>query len=118
MAVDVQPQSIAVARENALRTGVAERIRVARGSLGADWPFDNPPQEIADLVVANIHARVLIDLAEDLTAALTPPGAIILSGIIADREADVRNAYHALGYSVWNALAEGDWRTLALRPSG
>jgi ribosomal protein L11 methyltransferase len=117
-AVDVEPQSIAVARENAARNGVTERIRVARGSLGADWPFDSPPQRIADLVVANIHARVLIDLAVELTAALTPPGALILSGIIADREADVHDAYHALGYSVTNELAEGDWRTLALRPSG
>ena len=118
MAVDVEPQSIAVARENATRNGVGERIRVARGSLGADWPFDDAPYGIADLVVANIHARVLIDLAGELTAALTPPGALILSGIIADREVDVHNAYHALGYSVTNVLAEGDWRTLALRPAG
>jgi ribosomal protein L11 methyltransferase len=116
IAVDLEPQSIAVVRENAERNGVADRIRVALGSLGSDWPFAEPPREIVDLVVANIHARVLIDLAPELTAALTPSGELILSGIIADREADVRDTYATLGYTVTSTLAEGDWRTLALRP--
>ncbi|MGD9890482.1 MAG: 50S ribosomal protein L11 methyltransferase [Dehalococcoidia bacterium] len=118
MAVDVEPQAISVTRENAARNGVGQRVRVAHGSLGAAWPFDDPSAGIADLVVANIHARALIELAEDISAALTPAGAIILSGIIAEREADVRDAYAALGFSVTNLLAEGDWRTLALRPAG
>jgi ribosomal protein L11 methyltransferase len=115
-AVDVEPQAITVARENAERNGVDRRIRVGQGSLGAAWPFAEASEGSVDLVVANIHARVLIDLAEEITAALAPPGAIILSGIIAERAADVCDAFTALGYSVTNTLTEGDWRTLALRP--
>jgi ribosomal protein L11 methyltransferase len=118
LAVDLEPQAIAVTRENAERNGVAERIQAALGSLGTAWPFAEPAAATADLVVANIHARVLIELAPALAAALTPTGSMILSGVIAEREDDVRAVYADLGFAVTDVLPEGDWRTLALRREG
>ena len=115
LAVDLEPQSIVVAEENATRNGVSDRIRVARGSLGDEWPFPEPASVVADLVVANIHARVLLERADALVAATRAGGALILSGIIAEREQEVRAAFEAIGLAPVRRLADGEWRTLALR---
>jgi len=117
-ALDLEPQAVTVTRENAALNGVAARITVALGSLGDAWPFPDPAAGSADLVVANIHARALRELAPLLVAALRPGGAAILSGIIAEQEASVRDTYAALGLHVHGALAGGEWRTLLLRPGG
>jgi ribosomal protein L11 methyltransferase len=118
LACDVEQQSIPVARENARANGVAERVRVELGSLGPRWPFAEPPTSCADLLLANIHARALIDLAKPLAAALAPGGTAILSGIIADRERDVVESFAAQELDPIDRLADGDWRTVALRRSG
>lgn len=119
LAVDLEPQAITVTRENAERNGVAGRVGVALGSLGEAWPFAEQPVALAGLVVANIHARVLLEIADDLVTALRPGGAMILSGIIADREADVCAAFVERGLAVVRSLPDRDWRTVALRrPAG
>ena len=113
LAVDVEPQSIAVTRENADRNGVGAAIRVALGSLGDAWPFPESPVALADLVVANIHARVLLELADSLRATMRPGGVLLLSGVIDERETDVQAAFVGLGLHHQRTLADGDWRTLA-----
>lgn len=117
LALDVEAQAIPVSEENAARNGVAGRFRVRLGSLGDDWPFPEPRTAVAELVVANIHARVLLALRDDLLAALRPGGSLILSGVIAEREGDVRAAFERDGLRVSETLAEGDWRTLLLQPA-
>jgi ribosomal protein L11 methyltransferase len=74
--VDIDPAAIRVARETAERNGVDETVRVALGSLGPDGPFPG----LFNLVVANIIARVLIELAPDLAHAVAPGGTLILGG--------------------------------------
>ena len=115
LAVDIEPQSVIVAAENAARNGVDSRVRVALGSLGSSWPFEQPPAGWADLVVANIHARALVELAPEIVIAARPAAALVLSGVIAERESEVRGAYAAFGWTVIDAIADGEWRTLALR---
>jgi ribosomal protein L11 methyltransferase len=60
--VDIDPVAIEAARETVERNGVGGIVRVALGSLGPEGPFPGP----YDLVVANIIADVLIELAPDL----------------------------------------------------
>ena len=115
LAVVVEPQAVTVAEQNAARNGVAAVVRVAHGSLGANWPFPEPPVRLADLIVANIHARVLIDLAPAIAAALRPEGVAVASGIIAGREDDVRDAFTAGGLRLVEMRADREWRTLALQ---
>jgi ribosomal protein L11 methyltransferase len=114
LALDVEPQSVAVARENAERNGVTDRVQVVLGSLGEDRPFAQSTDSFA-LVVANIHARALIALAPAIASVTLPQSCLVLSGIVAEREADVAAAYEELRFTVTRSLAEGDWRTLALR---
>src|SRR5579884_2911403 len=77
-AVDVEPVAVRSTQENAARNGVEERITVAQGSVGLDGPFTGQ----YDVVVANIIARILIELAPGLAAAVAPGGTLLLSGII------------------------------------
>ncbi|MDQ4099598.1 MAG: 50S ribosomal protein L11 methyltransferase, partial [Chloroflexota bacterium] len=110
-AVDVEPVAVRAARENAARNGVAEQISVKLGSVGADAPF----RCAYDVVLANIIARILIELADGLTAATKPDGALILAGIIDNREAAVEAAFRDRGFATCSRRQEDDWVSLTLR---
>lgn len=82
-AVDIDAQAIVAARRNAIANGVAARL-----TLGSDAPAHR-----YDVVVANILAQPLVDLAPVLTARLHPGGAIALSGILEHQADAVVRAY-------------------------
>lgn len=102
--VDHDPQALAATRENAARNGVAERVRALAP--------DEDGVDAADVVLANILAAPLIELAPRLRALLQPGGALVLSGILAHQADDVAAAYAGLGEA---ERAEDDgWVRLAL----
>jgi ribosomal protein L11 methyltransferase len=110
-AVDVETVAVRATQENAVRNGVADRIDVRHGSVGPGEPF----QGQYDVVFANIIARILIELAEPITAATKPGAPMVLAGIIQEREADVIAAFEALGATVVNWRQHDDWVSLVLR---
>ena len=72
----------------------------------------------ADIVVVNIVARVIIELAPALVDATAPGGRIIASGIIGEREDDAVRALSDAGAHVVSARWLGDWRCIeAVRPT-
>lgn len=77
-AVDLDEQALTVTRENAERNGVAEHMRI---SLPAALPEDHQ----ADIVMANILARALIELASVLTRHTKPGGGLVLSGLLPEQ---------------------------------
>lgn len=83
--VDLQPEAVEAARANALRNGVEVEFSVT--------PVAQLTQG-AELVLANVHAEVLLTLASDLVR-LTRRW-LVLSGILLDREARVKEAFQAL----------------------
>jgi ribosomal protein L11 methyltransferase len=110
-AVDIEPVAVRAARENAERNGVATVVRVERGSVGPGEPF----QGEYDLVVANIIARVLTDVAPGLAAAVRPGGTLILGGIIDVKEEGVAAAFDARGLHIVRRAEREDWVTLVMR---
>ncbi|MFT3913811.1 MAG: 50S ribosomal protein L11 methyltransferase [Anaeromyxobacteraceae bacterium] len=108
---DVDPVAVDVARENAAANGV---------SLGADFELRAEGLERLtgpyDVVVANILANTLVELAPEIAARLAPGGLLFLSGILAGQEGEVRDAYVARGLAARLDLdrAEGEWRLVAL----
>lgn len=64
------------------------------------------------LIAANLIARVLIILADDLAVALEPGGVLISSGIINTREDEVQAAFAAAGLRQIERLVEGEWVAL------
>jgi ribosomal protein L11 methyltransferase len=88
--VDNDPQALTATGDNALRNAVQDVI----DSLA---PEEFKPQ-IADVVLANILAGPLVELAPRLTENLRPGGTIVLSGILEEQAEEVKNAY-ASGFS-------------------
>jgi ribosomal protein L11 methyltransferase len=106
--VDVEPVAVRSSRENAERNGVGDIIRVEEGSVGPGEPF----QGEYDLVVANIIARILIELSPALVQAVRPGGTLILGGIIDVKEDLVRDAFDNLSMALVRRDTREDWVVL------
>jgi ribosomal protein L11 methyltransferase len=114
---DNDPEAVAVARHNARLNGVAalcqfvEADGLADAGLRARAPYD--------LIVANILAEPLVELAETFAASLGPGGTILLSGMLVEQADHVRDAYcrHGLACAAHLDLESNGawWRTLLLR---
>lgn len=89
IAVDHDPQAIEATRANAAVNGVSDRLAVGLPEDLATLSGGLP----ADLVVANILAGPLVELAPGLVGALRPGGELALSGVLADQVETVRAAY-------------------------
>jgi len=104
-AIDVDPEAVLVTRENALRNGMSARV------LADDTPLGAIEDRYA-VVVANIEARTLVDLAPALVGRVDRGGLLVLSGILAADTApgqleDVRRAYAALRCD--EVRRKGEW---------
>lgn len=116
IATDIDPTAIDVARDNAainhvkLGHGAGELLLgVADGMssplLSARAPFD--------LIIANILAGPLIELASDFVGALAPGGTIILAGLLDSQAEAVAKAYKEKGLTV-RSHGSGEWPVLVL----
>lgn len=101
--IDSDASALEVSRENAERNGVG-------GRLACYTPDGAPNHLCADVVVANILAPTLIELAPTLTAAVKPLGALALAGILGTQVADVRHLYTDFNLE---CRAHGEWALLA-----
>lgn len=84
-AFDIDPQAIIATRDNAERNGVAERLAVTLSPGDLETP--------ADIVVANILAGPLIELATKVLDLTITGGKLALSGILSSQVAEVEAAY-------------------------
>ncbi len=104
-ALDIEPVAVRSTRENVARNGLATPIRVAVGTVERTPEFAGR----YDLVVANIIARIIIELAPALVAACAPGGRLITSGIIIDRADETRDALAAAGLAALEQHQMADW---------
>jgi ribosomal protein L11 methyltransferase len=116
IATDVVAVAIDVARENAAINGVPLGHGTGELLLAVADGMDSPlvvARAPFDLIVANILAGPLIELAPDFAKALVPGGTVILAGLL-DSQADaVAAAYQDQGLSVTDRGA-GEWPVLVL----
>lgn len=113
-AVDIDPLAVRIARQNAEQNGVADRVHARycelRDALGSGL-------RPARLVLANLTADVLVEIAPDLAAATEPGGLVVASGILAPGRLRVEPAFAAVGLETVRATAREDWVALwARRP--
>ena len=85
IAVDHDPQAVIATRDNGDRNAVGDRLSVVHSDDFVTRPVD--------LVIANILANVLIELADDISALLKPGADLVMSGILTDQADDVIAAY-------------------------
>ncbi len=113
LALDVDPIAIKVAKENVAANGVGSIVKVSHGSLPS-------PQAIVasqDLVLANISAKVVSGLSEELIAVLKPEGKLVTSGIIQDKKDEIEECLKKAGGNVDYHRIENDWITLVISKS-
>lgn len=81
--------------------------------------MDNPLLRLRgpyDLLIANILAGPLVELADDFAAATAPGGSLLLAGLLkGDQESAVRRAYRRVGFRLAARLERGDWAVLWFR---
>lgn len=109
LAIDIDPLAVRTARENVEKNRLNDKITVRQGDLleGAMGPYD--------FAVANILADVIIMLSDPLRRALKPGGIFVCSGIIRDREEDVRQALLQNDYRIIDTRHRGEWVAFAAR---
>ena len=117
VAVDIDPQAVEAARQNCRRNGVDDRVWVAAGSAGSARALLAGRR--AQVVVANILADVIAEMAVDLHSLLVPGGTLVASGIIDHASESVRTSLAAAGFTLLDERARGEWRCLlAARDNG
>jgi ribosomal protein L11 methyltransferase len=109
-AVDVDPDAVAVTRENAARNGLSQRVQVDETAVGA-------LEERYATVLANIEAKTLVELAPALIERVAAGGLLVLSGILAPAVApaqveEVTRAFAALEVGAVRQM--GEWVAIPL----
>ena len=99
-AVDIDPQAITATESNALKNKVVDKIKTY-------LPEHFTPFQ-ADIVLANILAKPLIDMAEQICALVISGGQLVLSGILYEQAESVISAYqHQIIFSP--LVQQEDW---------
>ncbi|MCD8563031.1 MAG: 50S ribosomal protein L11 methyltransferase [Alphaproteobacteria bacterium] len=116
-AVDIEDESIRVARKyrelNGIPKGARGGIFVHVGDgFADDLVGERGPY---DLIIANILAGPLVEMAKDAVSVLDEQGRIILSGMLVEQADTVAAAYTALGLELKNRIDIGKWSTLVLK---
>ena len=106
---DIDAVAVESAKHNALLNGVSEKLTVARSNLLDDSTLK------ADIMLANITADILENLAPSIPKNLKEGGTLILSGIIDCKLDRVIEVYSAQGLTLDKKVKKGEWNALAFR---
>jgi ribosomal protein L11 methyltransferase len=116
IATDIDGVAIEVARDNAAINGVKLGMRAGELLLAQADGMDSPlvaARAPFDLIIANVLASPLIELAPDFATSLAPRGTLVLAGLL-DSQADaVARAYEQQGLFLRDR-GRGDWPVLVL----
>jgi ribosomal protein L11 methyltransferase len=108
--VDIDPDALRAAAENAQINRLEDRMELLRGgpeSVAGSWP----------LVLANVLAAPLIEMAPALVRRIGHRGRAVLSGIPSSVEPEVESAYRRLGMRRITSNARDGWVGLVMQAS-
>jgi ribosomal protein L11 methyltransferase len=113
LASDIDPVSVHVARDNARLNGVGNLVEAvcATGFSAPQFAIRGP----FDLVLANILANPLRQMATPMAAHLAPSASVILSGLLPHQARGVIASYRARGMILRRHLRIDGWSSLLLQ---
>lgn len=100
------------AEENFAHNGVSDVAEVRIGEIGV------VPETGFDLVIANIHREVLLDLLPALVSKMTPDGHLMLAGLLLTDAPRMRDAIREAGLETVREAEEGQWWAWAGKLAG
>ncbi|MBS2026828.1 MAG: 50S ribosomal protein L11 methyltransferase [Deltaproteobacteria bacterium] len=103
---DNDPVAIRVALENAERNGATD-LELSTADL-------HEVSGTFDIVLANILANTLTELAEAITAKVAPRGLLVLAGILSNQAEEVLVPYLGRGLQLRTRVLRGEWAMLEL----
>jgi ribosomal protein L11 methyltransferase len=116
LASDIDPLSVRVAGDNARLNGVGNFVKTVRATgLSAPQFARHGP---FDLVLANILANPLRQMATPMAKHLAPAAQVILSGLLPHQAQSVISAYRARGLLLKRHLQIEGWSSLLMRKAG
>jgi ribosomal protein L11 methyltransferase len=99
-AIDIDPQALIATVDNAEKNEVSSKIKTY---LPEDFTAF-----AADIVLANILAKPLIELSASISALVRPQGELVLSGILKEQANSVSSAYQE-NFTMNMPSIQGDW---------
>lgn len=109
-AVDIDPQAITATEDNAVKNNVQNKIICC---LPEQFKVTNVK---ADVVLANILAKPLIDMVGQIAGLVVSKGQLVLSGILSEQADSVIDAYRAF-LPLNKAVQQEDWvRLVGIKP--
>ena len=106
VAVDIDAQSVRVAKKNALRNGLEGKIQILKGN---GFKLQLSSSEPYDLIEANIFARPLISMARDFKKHTQNGGYAILSGFLKEQKDWVWQAFEKQGFKLIKFYEKNNW---------
>lgn len=103
--LEIEEMSARVAKENVHTNMCQETVRIENGTL----PNPTVLPGIFDLVLANISAKVIIEIADELVSMCRPGGKMLLSGVLLEREEEVTDRLSSFGANLISRSIDGDW---------
>jgi ribosomal protein L11 methyltransferase len=108
LGLEIDPEALAAAQRNVDRNGVGEAMSVSLA------PLDQVEQTF-DLVVANLTASLLTQMADDLAGHVSTKGLLLLSGMLAEQVEEVAKCFETHYFTVVASRATEEWRALVLK---
>lgn len=102
-ACDIDPVAVEAAERNARLNGVEGSVRIVLGSL------EECAEGKYDVILANITADVLIAMSNGFRDRLKEGGALIMSGVINSRAAQVEEAMKSAGFTLEEKRTDKEW---------
>lgn len=116
LAVDNDPEAIKVAQKYQALNGVSDKNGAMACVVGDGFASpDTIRKKPYDLIIANILAGPLIEMADEAASVCDTGGYILLSGTLVTQADDVRTAYEQRGFTLRKQIDIGKWSTLVMQ---
>lgn len=109
--LDIDDVAIESSILNAQTNNVKDKVTV----LKKDIVYKKDTELKADILFVNINSKVNMDYAKNINNNINEKGVVILSGILPEYRAKIKNAYISQGFEVMDELTLDNWITYVMR---
>ncbi|HEY1171218.1 MAG TPA: 50S ribosomal protein L11 methyltransferase [Verrucomicrobiae bacterium] len=111
-AFDYDPEAVRVAKENAAKNKVADKLKLKQADL---TKLPAKSRDRYDIVCANLIYDLLIAESAKISARVQPDGLLVLAGILETQFALVEETFAQYGWKLVSSKVEKEWRSGSFR---